>query len=212
MKNNDEIILGAGEVYMYRFDGAELPPDAEIETPEHNVGHCSGGFTIDYKPTKYEVLNQYEKVVKSFITKEEISAKTGVLSWELERLALLSTGEYVVDKEKKVRRLLFTGKGKAIATVLFRFVYEKENGKKIRFTMIGQGGSGFALEFTTKELVVDAEIAAIQKLDGFLAKFEEELSDEELAAIEAEGTTDSPVKEPPEETTDDPAGGLTEEI
>ena len=49
--------------------------------------------------------------------------------------------------------------------------------------MIGQGGSGFALEFASKELTINAEISAIQKLDGFLAKFEEELTEEEAAAL-----------------------------
>lgn len=181
--DKDEIILGAGEVFVYEFTGSEIPEDSVVETEEHNVGHCSGGFTIDYKPTSYEVLNQYEKIVKKFITKEEISAKTGVISWALEKLSLLSTAEYTVDKEKKTRKLLFTGKGKSIKTVLLRFVHTKENGKKIRFTMIGQGGSGFALEFSTKELVVDTEITAINKIDGFLASFEEELTEEEAAAL-----------------------------
>ena len=179
----DEILLGAGEVYMYEFSGTELPEDSEVETDAHNVGHCSGGFTINYKPTKYDVMNQYDKIVKSFITKEEISAKTGILSWSLANLALLSTAEFVEDKVKKVRRILFTGKGKSLKTVMFRFVHEKENGKKIRFTMIGQGGSGFSLEFSGKELTVDAEIAAISVLDGFLASLEEELTDEEAAAL-----------------------------
>lgn len=181
--DKDEIILGAGEVFVYEFDGEQIPENNVIETEEHNVGHCSGGFTIDYKPTSYEVLNQYEKTIKKFITKEEISAKTGVISWALEKLSLLSTAEYTVDKAKKTRKLLFTGKGKSIKTVLLRFVHTKENGKKIRFTMIGQGGSGFALEFSTKELVVDTEITAINKIDGFLASFEEELTEEEAAAI-----------------------------
>ncbi len=181
--DKDEIILGAGEVFVYEFSDTKLPEDGVIETDEHNVGHCSGGFTIDYKPTSYEVLNQYEKIVKKFITKEEISAKTGIISWALDKLSLLSTAEYTVDKEKKTRKLLFTGKGKSIKTVLLRFVHTKENGKKIRFTMIGQGGSGFALEFSTKELVVDTEITAINKIDGFLASFEEELTDEEAAAL-----------------------------
>ena len=181
--DKDEIILGAGEVFVYEFTGSEIPEDSVVETAEHNVGHCSGGFTIDYKPTSYEVLNQYEKIVKKFITKEEISAKTGVISWALEKLSLLSTAEYTVDKAQKKRKLLFTGKGKSIKTVLLRFVHTKENGKKIRFTMIGQGGSGFALEFSTKELVVDTEITAINKIDGFLASFEEELTEEEAAAI-----------------------------
>ena len=181
--DKDEIILGAGEVFVYEFTGSEIPEDSVVETAEHNVGHCSGGFTIDYKPTSYEVLNQYEKIIKKFITKEEISAKTGVISWALEKLSLLSTAEYTVDKAQKKRKLLFTGKGKSIKTVLLRFVHTKENGKKIRFTMIGQGGSGFALEFSTKELVVDTEITAINKIDGFLASFEEELTEEEAAAI-----------------------------
>lgn len=179
----DEIILGAGELFLYRFSGDALPENSEIETVDHNVGHCSGGFTVDYKPTKYDVINQYERVVKSFITKEEITAKTGILSWDLEKLSLVSTGEYSVDPTtKKERKLLFTGKGKVLPTVMLRFVHEKENGKKIRFTMIGQGGAGFAIEFASKELVVDAEISAITKLDGFLASFEEELTDAEAAA------------------------------
>ncbi|WP_418751206.1 hypothetical protein [Frisingicoccus sp.] len=187
MENKDEILLGAGELYLSIFTGTELPTDAEIETEVNNVGHCSGGFTVNYKPTKYDVLNQYEKVVKSFITKEEISAKTGLLTWNLKNLEMLSTGEYAQDATKKRRSLTFTGKGRSLKTVLLRFVHVKENGKLIRFTMIGQGGSGFAMEFANKEVTVDAEIAAINKLDGFLASFEEELTDEEAAALSGLG-------------------------
>lgn len=183
MKDKDEILLGAGELYLSIFTGTEIPEDSVLETETSNVGHCSGGFTINYKPTKYDVLNQYERVVKSFITKEEISAKTGLLTWDLKNLEMLSTGEYAEDGAKKTRSLTFTGEGKALRTVLLRFVHTKENGKKIRFTMIGQGGSGFAMEFANKEVTVDAEIAAIKKLDGFLAKFEEELTDEEAGEI-----------------------------
>lgn len=125
----------------------------------------------NFKPTLWEgaLLHNFHSV--------------SILSWALDKLKMLSTGEYKADKVRKVRTLLFTGKGKSISTVLFRFVHEKENGKKIRFTMIGQGGSGFALEFASKELTINAEISAIQKLDGFLAKFEEELTEEEAAVL-----------------------------
>ena len=132
---------------------------------------------------KYDVENQHGSIVKSFITKEEISAKTGIMSWDLEKVTLLSNGEYTADKTKKVKKLVFTGGGKALKTVLLRAVHEKENGKKLRFTMIGQGGSGFSLAFENKEVTVDAELAAIKKVSGFLASFEEELTDEEAAAI-----------------------------
>lgn len=178
-----EILIGACDVYMYEFSGTEVPENTTIETDEHNVGHCSSGFTVDYKPTKYDVKNQYGQIVKSAVTEEAISAKTGVLTWNLANMSLLSTGEYTEDKEDKLRKLVFTGKGKALKTVLIRAVHEKENGKKLRFTMIGQGGSGFSIAFENKEVTIDAEITGIKKVDGFLASFEEELTDEEAAAI-----------------------------
>ena len=62
-------------------------------------------------------------------------------------------------------------------------MHAKANGKKIRFTMIGQGGNGFAMEFGEKELTIDSEITAIEYVKNFLAEFEEELTDEEAAAL-----------------------------
>lgn len=178
-----EILIGAADVFMYQFDGDKVPEHSVIETAEHSVGHCSSGFTVDYKPTKYEINNHHGNTVKSYVTKEEVSAKTGIMSWDLEKISLLSTGEYTVDKTKKTKTLLFTGEGKELKTVLVRAVHVKPNGKKLRFTMIGQGGSGFAIAFENKEVTVDAELAGIKKVAGFLASFEEELSDEEAADI-----------------------------
>ena len=43
--------------------------------------------------------------------------------------------------------------------------------------MIGQAGNGFVIEFADKELVLDAEIAAIEKKKGFLAEIEEEIGE-----------------------------------
>ena len=179
----DEIIMGAGEVYMYEFSESTIPPHEEIETEAHNVGHCSGGFSIEYKPEKYDIINSYGKTVKSFITKEEVTAKTGILTWDLERLEMLSAASLIVDPKTKVRKLIFGG-GSNLKTVLIRFVHTKENGRKIRFTMIGQGGNGFALEYSgDKELVIDAELNAIEHVKNFLAEFEEELTDEELELL-----------------------------
>ncbi|MDQ0150567.1 hypothetical protein ACFO6R_12725 [Eubacterium multiforme] len=171
--NKDEIMLGAGEVFMYEFTGTEIPDHATIETDEHNVGHCSGGFKIDYKPKKYDVDNQYGKTVKSFITKEDITAKTGIISWDLDKLALLSTAKLTEDSSKKTRTLTFGGGG-SLKNVLIRFVHEEE-GKHLRFTMIGQGGNGFGLDFGEKETTINAEIQAIEKIKGFLAAFEQEI-------------------------------------
>lgn len=183
MSEKDEIIFGAGELYLNEFTGNTIPEDEEIETPDFNVGHCSGGFSVDYKPEKYNVENQYGKIVRSYVIKEEIVAQTGILSWDLNKLAVLSTAKISVDKENKKKILEFGGSNPTIKTVLLRFVHTKENGKKLRFTMIGQGGNGFAIEFTTKELTVDAQITAIEYIKGFLARIDEELTDDEVSAL-----------------------------
>lgn len=169
----DEIIIGAGDVYAYEFTGEEVPKDhAQVETDANKVANCSGGFSVEYKPEKYEVKNQYGNTVKSFITNEEITAKTGFLSWDLKKIGLLSTAAF--SEDKGVRKLRFGGGG-SLKNILLRFVHTKEDGKKIRFTMIGQGGNGFSLEFGEEETTVDAEITAIQYVKGFLAEFEEEV-------------------------------------
>lgn len=183
-KVDDEIILGAADVFMYEFSGEDLPEDSAIETDEHLVGHTSGGASVEYKPTKYDVEDSYGKVVRSFVTKEEITAKTGLLTWRLERLSLLSTAKFSVDTTKKKRTLEFTG-SMTLPNVLIRFRHKKENGKMLRFTMIGNGGNGFTIGFETKEASVDAEIMAVEYIKNFLAKFEEELSDEEVAELTA---------------------------
>ena len=77
--------------------------------------------------------NQYGQIVKSAITEEAISAKTGVLSWNLANVSLLSTGVYKENKEGKKKDLIFTGDGKALKTVLLRAVHTKENGEKDSF-------------------------------------------------------------------------------
>jgi len=183
MNNKDEIIMGAGEVYMMKYIGGEIPSHEEIETTENNVGHCQGGFSIDYKPEVYDVKNQYNKIVRRFIIGQEITTKTGILTWDLKRLEMLSTAKYMVDAVKKIRKLVFGGDN-PLATVLVRFVHTKENGKKVRWTTIAQGGNGFALEFSgEKELTVDAELASIEKNKGWLGEFEEELTEAELAEL-----------------------------
>lgn len=175
-KDKDEIIFGAGEVYVAEFKDSIPESHEEIETAENHVGHCQGGFVVEYKPEKYEVKNQYNKTVKVFIKGEDISAKTGILTWDLKRLENLSTAKFTEDKSKNIRKLTFGGTKKALDVVILRFVHEKEDGKKLRFTMVGQAGNGFSIEFADKELVVDAEIQAIEKVKNFLAEIEEEVT------------------------------------
>lgn len=179
-KNKNEIIMGCGEVYLLEFKDQEIPEDEIIETDENNIGHSSGGASFEYKPEAYEIINSCGQTVKKFITKEECTFKTGLLTWAMENIALLSTAKYTEDLEKKTRKVTIGGGG-SLANVLVRFVHTKENGKKLRLTMIANAGNGFTLDFgSEKETVLDAEFTAISFIKNFLAEFSEEMADDEI--------------------------------
>ncbi len=177
----DTILLGGGALYIMPIEEiTSIPNDAEIEIDKYNVGWCESGAKIQYKPKLTEVYNQYDQLVKRFITREDFSFKTGILSWNLENISNLSNAKFVSATENNLeRRVVFTGSG-ALNTILLRFVYVKENGLPIRFTMVGQGGNGFGLDFSDKATSIDAEIQAIQYFKNFFAEFREELSQEEF--------------------------------
>ena len=99
----------------------EIPVHAEIETDEHNVGHCSGGFSLEYKPEIYDVKDWFGKIVARFVIGEDMAIKTGIISWSLAKLALLSTAVLQRIKKRRHERsyLVVT---KDLKTVLVRFV------------------------------------------------------------------------------------------
>lgn len=181
---NNEIILGGGSVYIMPIASMiALPSDEEIELPTYNVGWCEAGFKVNYKPKTTEVYNQFEQLVKTFVTREELSVKTGILTWNLKNLTFLSNATMIPATQSNLNNIVvFTGSGE-LETVLLRFVYTKENGKKIRFTMVGQGGSGFSMDFGDKATSVNAEIKGIQYFNNFLGEFREELSQDEFRAL-----------------------------
>ena len=171
-KKPNEIIIGAGELYLQTFTGDVIPEHATIETEANNVGHCNSGFSVEYKPSIYEVKNQYGNIVESYVEAEEVTCNTGIISWDLGNLAKFSTGEVTTETGEKV---ITIGGKKYLETLLVRFVHTKKNGKKIRFTCIGQSSDGFSLAFENKELTIDAKIKAIEKISKFVCSFAEEI-------------------------------------
>ncbi|MFX0547912.1 hypothetical protein ACOAKC_01125 [Hathewaya histolytica] len=174
----DEIIMGCGKLYITEFNGdkyEDIPKDDVIEVEDNDTGYSQGGFSFEYKPTEYEVKNSCGEIVKRFIVSEEATCKTGILTWNPKMLSRIHPVKYEEDESKKTRKITFGG-AKALKNVLVRFVHEKEGNKKLRLTMIGNCGSGFSMTFEgEKETVIDAEIKAINAIDGFLAEFREEI-------------------------------------
>lgn len=195
-RDANEILMGAGDLFLMDIPKGttltSVPADDVIETDENNVAHCSGGSSIEYKPTAYEVKNQYGKVVKKKITGEECTYKTGILTWFINNLELLSTGKVTqtVKNGKVVKIFTVGGSNNNLKDLLVRFRTQKDDGNYIRFTMVGQAGNGFSLEFQSdKELTVDAEITAIEFIKDFLFSLEEEFSTTDISAISINHTT-----------------------
>jgi hypothetical protein len=170
----NDIILGAGEFYISEFTGDTIPAHSVIEIDENNVGHTSGGAEFSYAPTVYDVENSYGKVVKRKITKTECKFKSGILTFNSKKIGLLTNAKITEDATNKTSKITFGGND-PLKNVLVRFVHTKDNGAKIRLTMIANATNGFTMSFEGgKETVIDAELSAIEYIKNFLAEIESE--------------------------------------
>ena len=174
--NKDSIILGSGELFLMEYDGNSVPEDAALETAGNNVGHIKGGAELNYTPTEYEVVDDFNYVVKRFITKEEVSFKSGILTWALENLAKLTPGK-VTEDQAKGEKILKLGGAQSLKNYALRFVHKKDGGLKLRITMVATASSGFTLTFKSdSETVVDAQFKAVSQTDGTLVEIRDQVS------------------------------------
>ena len=170
--NTSTVTLGSGDLYIMDFEGS-IPQDTEIEVLTNKIGSIKGGAELEYAPESYTVTGDNGMTYKAFITKEEVTFKSGILTWNLDVLDKLTMGgELTTEEEKKVLKIGKNGPS-AIKQVLIRFVHSIDSKNKVRMTMIGSPTSGFTLAFNPEEeTVIDAEFSALSQEDGTLVKFE----------------------------------------
>ena len=173
--DTSSILLGSGELFAIAYDPAVgFPADAAFEHVDNSLGDISGGASLEYKPTEYEVANDAGVVRKRFITKEEVTLKSGILTWNLDNLTKLSPGTLTTVGSVKTLKL---GGAKALTAYALRFVHTKADLNKLRVTMVGTAGNGFTLTFDgSKETVVDAEFKALAQALGTLVEIAEEIA------------------------------------
>ena len=170
--NTSTVTLGSGDLYIMDFEGT-IPEDTQIEVVTNKIGSIKGGAELEYAPESYTVTGDNGMTYKAFITKEEVTFKSGILTWNLDVLSKLTMGgELKTEDSKKVLRIGKNGSS-AIKQVLIRFVHNIDNTNKVRMTMVGSPTSGFTLSFNPEEeTVIDAEFSALSQDDGTLVKFE----------------------------------------
>jgi len=144
------------------FDGT-IPEDSIIETDINNIGRIQGGASLEYKPKFYECSDDLGLVSREILTEEEISLKSGVMTWNGNTLQkLCSTARVTEDLEKHTRTVKIGGINNFDAKkYLIRFVNKDKLYGNTRITIVGSNQAGFSMAFAKdKETVVNAEFKA----------------------------------------------------
>ncbi|MCI1959699.1 MAG: hypothetical protein LKJ25_08780 [Clostridia bacterium] len=163
----EKIVLGSGRVYIDEFSGT-LPEDTVIEVDDKLLGYIQGGATLTYKPTFYTAKDDLGLISKKIITEEEVTLKSGVMTWNGETLkTLCSTARVTEDTATKTRTVKIGGTGNYDGKkYIIHFVHLDSIDGDIRVTIVGSNEAGFELAFAKdKETVINAEFKA-QPMDG----------------------------------------------
>ena len=178
-KAPERITLGSGHVYYDEFeDGAEMP-DVDTLCVDNNIlGYIQGGATLSYKPEFYTASDDDGTHQKTIITSEEVTLKSGVMTFNGKTLNVIcDTARVTEDTEKKRRTVKIGGlKNMKRKNYVFCFKHEDKVDGNIYVCIVGNNQSGFELSFAKdKETVIDAEIKAIpHDSEGTLITYIEE--------------------------------------
>lgn len=176
--SNERIVLGSGKLYLTEYTADTLPEKEEVCVEGNLLGYIQGGATLEYKPTFYDAKDDLGYAIKTIITDEEATLKSGVMTFNGNTLEkLCDTARVTEDAQKKIRTVKFGGIGNAKkAKYVIVFHHEDTNDGDIWLTIVGNNQAGFSLAFAKdKETVIDAEFKCLpQDKDGTLIKYEEE--------------------------------------
>lgn len=180
MSNSKRITLGSGKLYLIPY--AETIPEVEtICVDENLLGLIKGGATLEYAPTFYEAKDDLGLVVKTIITEETATLKSGILTFNGNTLEkLCDTGRVTEDKTKQLRTIKIGGIDNAKGDkYIICFHHADPIDGDIWVVIVGQNQAGFSLAFAKDaETVIDAEFKCLsQDAEGTLIKYiEKDLS------------------------------------
>ena len=171
-----KIVLGSGKLYVVAYTN-EVPVDSVIETEDNLIGYIQGGATLTYTPSFYEAKDDLGYVVKKMLTEEEVTFKSGVMTWNGETLQkLCSTARVTTDATTRTVKIggLANYDGKSY---VIHFVHEDNVEGDVRITIVGQNEAGFEMAFAKDaETVINAEFKALpQDTDGTLIVYKEDV-------------------------------------
>lgn len=174
----EKITLGSGKLYVLDYDAETgVPEAATIEVEDNLIGYIQGGATLTYQPSFYEAKDDLGYVCKTILTEEEVTLKSGVMTWNGETLARLTSTASVTDGEG-IRTVKIGGVANYNAkSYVIHFVHEDAADGNVKITIVGHNQAGFEMQFMKdKETVINAEFKALpQDKNGTLITYVEEV-------------------------------------
>lgn len=178
-KRDAEVItLGSGDLMIKEYSDA-MPAYTDFDVTTDLLGRIQGGATLEYSGEWYDVKDDTGKVVKTIITEEEATLKSGIITWNGKTLTKLCSTARVTETEG-IRTVKIGGvgnhDGKSYA-LCFHHTDKTDGDVWIVIRGVNQGG--FSLAFAKdKETVIDAEFKCLPQDDeGTLIQYIEEIAE-----------------------------------
>lgn len=168
LASSEPILLGAGELYLGTVANPETATEAEIVAALVNIGAISGGAEIQYKPSVKEVRSSNRGLLLNFVTQEDVSFKTGVITWSLDNLARIAPATVTTDGGTGTKTFKLQASANLSVNYL-RFVHTKRNNTGTITLNIykTQATNGFKFEFDRdKPVSIDYEFTALADDNG----------------------------------------------
>ena len=179
-KRDAEVItLGSGNLMIKEYNAEEgFPGYKEFDDESDLLGRIQGGATLEYKGEWYEAKDDTGKAVKTIITSEESTLKSGIITWNGKTLEKMCSTARVTEKEG-IRTVKIGGvgnnNGKSYALCFHH--HDAQDGD-VWVVVRGVNQAGFSLAFAKdKETVIDAEFKCLPMDDeGTLIEYNEEIA------------------------------------
>lgn len=178
IKRDAEVItLGSGDLMIKEYTDT-MPAYTDFDATTDLLGRIQGGATLEYKGEWYEAKDDTGKAVKTIITEEEATLKSGIITWNGKTLEKLCSTARVTEA-KGIRTVKIGGvgnhNGKSYA-ICFHHTDKADGDVWVVVKAVNQGG--FSLAFVKdKETVIDAEFKCLPQDDeGTLIQYVEEMT------------------------------------
>lgn len=160
-----EYTLGSGHLHVDGISDEELAAAAAdwvqflndfIQEQSHLLGRIKGGASVEYSTEKTEDQDDLGYVVIEEVTKEKVTLKSGVMTWNGETLATLcTTARVTTDEDTGIVTVKIGGLGNQ-NNKRYIICFEHHS-HLLRVAIIGKNNEGFTFSFEQdKATVIDA--------------------------------------------------------